>query len=74
MSYYQEVKRETSAALLWIFENRGIDAFLDSVDLLYDRISPDELDEDSELIYGSIPYTAQELTDMYDSELRGIYV
>lgn len=69
-SYHQQVKEETSAALLWLLKNRGYGQFLDAINLLYDRISPDALDEDSDIIYGSIPYTAKELTDMYRSELR----
>ena len=72
-SYWQLVQKETTAALLWILENKGYGALIDGLNLLYANLSPDTLDEISELIYGNIPYTAKELTDMYDSELKYMY-
>lgn len=68
--YWRQTKKETSAALLWLLENRGIAYFLDAVNLLYNHIDPDTLDDISEEIYGRIPHTAKELTDIYEPELR----
>lgn len=70
-NYWQQLKKETSAALLWTLEHEGYYAFLKKLDLLYDRLSPDALDEDLEFIYGEIPYTPKELIDMYAQELKG---
>lgn len=73
MKYSTLVKKETTAALLYFLENYGISEFAKHINMLYDNVEPDVLDEFCEIIYGSIPVTAKEAVDIYEPELKYIY-